>query len=89
MRTCVRCGSSELARVWEWRCQPLGRHRLAGRVAVVRCPRCGARWPWAQPARSSENPWLLERLSPALLYLQAEGDLILVRWPDGRYEVVA
>jgi hypothetical protein len=32
---------------------------------------------------------VLERLSPALLYLQSEGDLIVVRQPDGRYEVVA
>jgi len=89
MRTCVRCGSAELTQVWEWRHQPLGRHRLAGRVAVVRCSRCGARWPWAQPPRKPENPWVLERLSPALLYLQSEGDLIVVRQPDGWYEVVA
>jgi hypothetical protein len=31
----------------------------------------------------------VDRLSPALAYLQAEGDLIVVRRGDGQYEVVA
>lgn len=88
MGTCVRCGSGDLKPAWEWRWHRIGRHVFAGRVATVTCSACGARWPWAQ-SRFKSDPGLLERLSPAVLYLQSEGDLIVVRRPDGRYEVVS
>lgn len=90
MRTCPRCGSSELRRVWEPRSHRLGRLVLSGTVASVRCSACGVRWPWAQwLAALNPAPWIVDRLSPALAYLQAEGDLIVVRRGDGQYEVVA
>lgn len=89
MGTCVRCGCRELRQTWEWRTHTIGRHVLAGKVATVRCPSCGNRWPWVHPRWARQDLWKVDRLSPALAYLQAEGDLIVVRWPDGSYEVVA
>ncbi len=89
MGVCARCGSPDLRQSWEWRVHRIGRHLLAGRVATLRCATCGTPWPWAQPRTRVRGPWVVDRLSPALAYLQAEGDLIVVRWPDGSYEVVA
>jgi predicted RNA-binding Zn-ribbon protein involved in translation (DUF1610 family) len=87
MGTCVRCGFTGLRESWEWRTYQIGRHVLSGRVATVRCPSCGTAWPWVHP-RARHDAWRVARVSPALAYLQAEGDLIVVRWPDGSYEVV-
>ncbi len=89
MRTCVRCGGEDLQVAWELRSHRLGRLLLSGSVPSLRCQACGARWPWAggHPA-SAAGRWLVGQLSPALAYLQAEGDLIVVRWGEGLYEVV-
>ncbi|MDQ7801741.1 MAG: hypothetical protein QN188_02810 [Armatimonadota bacterium] len=90
MGVCARCGSPDLRQGWEWRSHRIGGHVLAGWTPTVWCGTCGTLWPWAQRQTPAvRNPWLVDRLSPALAYLQAEGDLIVVRWPDGSYEVVA
>ncbi len=89
MRTCVRCGAEDLQVALELRNHRLGRLLLSGSVPSLRCRACGTRWPWARwHPGAAAGRWLVGRLSPALVYLQAEGDLIVVRWAGGLYEVV-